>query len=128
MRLILVLLLSLFLMSNYLFSQNLNKDKNLIINSLQINQIQAQPKGGLYGFYKRNISNQIINDCIYEHSCSTFSKGAYASFGLIKGSFLTIDRLTRCNRASASQILPVRITKEGRIIDHWEDYARRSKS
>lgn len=128
MKVAVILFFSMFFLPDYLLSQQLMDDKELIINSLNESQHQTKPKGGLYGFYKRNISDQIINDCIYEHSCSTFSKGVYASFGLLKGTFLTIDRLTRCNRASASQILPARITKEGRIKDHWEDYARRSKS
>lgn len=77
---------------------------------------------GLLSIYDRHISEQILNDCIYEHSCSTFSQGAFSYFGIIKGYFLTADRLSRCNRASLVQVAPVRINEEGKIRDHWTDY------
>lgn len=77
---------------------------------------------GLLSVYNKHISDQILNDCIYEHSCSTFSQGAFSHFGIVKGYFITVDRLSRCNRASLIQVAPVRINEEGKIRDHWTDY------
>lgn len=79
---------------------------------------------GVLKFYKSAISDQIINDCIYEESCSAFSHGAIEEFGLFKGIFLTGDRMMRCNRLSQLHVMPVRINKDGKISDHWLDYAK----
>lgn len=73
-------------------------------------------------FYKKNISEQIINDCIYEVSCSEFSHQLFENYGTFKGVFLTLDRLSRCNRLSYQDVPSTRLNAEGKIIDRWEDY------
>lgn len=77
---------------------------------------------GLLKLYSHHISDQIINDCIYEESCSTFSQGAIKKYGLLKGVFLSADRLSRCNRLSQSHIEQVRFNPNGKIRDHWNQY------
>lgn len=77
---------------------------------------------GLFNFYKRNISDQIINDCIYEVSCSEFSRDVFEHYGLVKGLFLTCDRLSRCNRLSYEETQRERINEQGKIVDRWGDY------
>lgn len=59
------------------------------------NPIKIVAASGLY-FYQNVISKQIGSNCPYHHSCSGFSKMCIAKYGLIKGVFLTGDRLMRC--------------------------------
>jgi putative component of membrane protein insertase Oxa1/YidC/SpoIIIJ protein YidD len=47
--------------------------------------------------YQKVVSPQLFRYCLYERSCSNFSKKAIEEFGLIKGIFLSADRLLRCN-------------------------------
>ena len=106
-----------------LYAQNAEVDTKLLVNhQSEIHQHDGTKFKGLLKIYNRYFSEQIINDCIYEESCSTFSQGAINEYGLIKGGFLSADRLMRCNRASAMDIAPVRINDDGRIKDHWLQY------
>lgn len=73
--------------------------------------------GGLLFTYQAVISSQISADCPYEVSCSAFSKQSIQEFGLIKGLALSADRLTRCTKLSAKDIHPLRINKNGSLID-----------
>ncbi len=68
-------------------------------------------------FYKKNISQQISADCLYEISCSTFSQMALKEYGMLKGIALTADRLARCNRISGTTINEFRINENGKVID-----------
>lgn len=54
--------------------------------------------------YQNVISSQINASCIYNPSCSEFSKKCIKEYGLVKGLFLTADRLQRCTRISAFDI------------------------
>jgi putative component of membrane protein insertase Oxa1/YidC/SpoIIIJ protein YidD len=89
------------------------------INSPSTSKMQMR---GLFKLYKVHFSNQILNDCIYDQSCSAFSQGAFQHYGLLKGAMLTADRLTRCNRATHAEMSSVRFDRSGRVKDHWEDY------
>jgi len=60
--------------------------------------------GGMLFVYQNTISYQFSADCLYNPSCSEYSKKALRKYGLIKGCFLSADRLTRCNRISATGI------------------------
>jgi uncharacterized protein len=51
----------------------------------------------LLWFYKSVVSEQLASQCGFVPSCSRFSYQAIHELGLIKGIFLTADRLTRCN-------------------------------
>lgn len=79
--------------------------------------------GGLLFLYQKVISPQIFADCLYDISCSNFGVLSIKRYGLIKGTFLTSDRLTRCTQFSAQDITAVRINKEtGKVIDNIEWY------
>lgn len=80
---------------------------------------------GILKIYSNHISDQIINDCIYEESCSTFSQGAIREYGMLKGVMLSMDRMMRCNRMSQSSTLPVRFNEVGKISDHWYNYGKK---
>jgi len=122
-----VLLLLLFCLGNAAYAQVAYD--SLIIGKLNEEKhamgLERKKKGvafAMLNFYKRNISDQIINDCIYEVSCSEFSRQLFANYGTFKGVFLTLDRLSRCNRLSYQDVPLTRRNAEGKIIDHWEDY------
>lgn len=73
--------------------------------------------GALTG-YQKVISPQISADCLYEQSCSRFSRAAIQEFGIFKGIALSADRISRCNRVAATSIELIRINPQsGRVVD-----------
>ncbi len=80
---------------------------------------------GLYALYKNHFTDQIVNSCIYDQSCSTFSHGAIKNLGLLKGIMLTADRITRCNRITYAETHLAFLDSSGKIVDHWEDYGKK---
>ncbi|OFX34726.1 MAG: hypothetical protein A2W90_12570 [Bacteroidetes bacterium GWF2_42_66] len=62
--------------------------------------------------YQNLISQHFSANCLYDPSCSDFSKQAVKRFGLVKGSLLTIDRLNRCNRIAATGLDPQTINEK----------------
>ena len=54
--------------------------------------------------YQKLISPQMFRYCFYERSCSNFSKKAIEEVGLIKGIFLSADRILRCNTIAIEDI------------------------
>lgn len=79
--------------------------------------------GGLLYFYQTSLSKHFSADCLYEPSCSNFSKDVISHFGLIKGVFLTADRLSRCNRIAQTSLHPLTINPETRhSSDDWSKY------
>ena len=46
--------------------------------------------------YKYFLSPWLGNQCRFEPSCSTYAMEAITRYGAIKGSWLTIKRLVRC--------------------------------
>lgn len=83
--------------------------------------------GALTG-YQKVISPQISADCLYEQSCSRFSRAAIQEFGIFKGIALTADRLSRCNRVAATSIELLRINLQtGRVVDLPIMYRVKSK-
>ncbi len=60
--------------------------------------------GGLLFFYQNVLSKHFSADCLYSPSCSEFSKLAIKEYGIIKGLFLTIDRVNRCNIIAAQDL------------------------
>jgi putative component of membrane protein insertase Oxa1/YidC/SpoIIIJ protein YidD len=84
---------------------------------LRLNPAYWLLNGALTG-YQKFISPQISADCLYELSCSRFSRSAIQEFGIFKGVALTADRISRCNRVAATSIELLRINPQtGRVID-----------
>lgn len=78
---------------------------------------------GLMAGYQHLISPLLHGYCFYELSCSNFAKAAITEFGIIKGTALAADRLTRCNRISATDLHPVQFNPAtGKFIDEPHDY------
>ena len=63
------------------------------------NEVQAV-FSGLFLFYKSFISSQDLTVCTFTPSCSEYGILAVKEHGVLKGGFLTMDRLTRCNGLS----------------------------
>jgi len=91
-----------------------------------INPLYWMYKGSLRT-YQKVLSPQIASSCIYEISCSRFSDQLVSEFGLLKGFFLSIDRITRCNRAYHAEASPLRKNHEGRIIESVKDLAKKDE-
>lgn len=53
----------------------------------------------LVRFYQKFISKYILigNNCKFYPTCSQYSLEAYEKYGFIKGTFLTVKRILRCN-------------------------------
>lgn len=67
--------------------------------------------------YQKLISEQIGGGCIYSTSCSRYSRKAIQSHGMIKGIFMTGDRLTRCNLFVAKHIPQSHLDDQGYFTD-----------
>lgn len=52
--------------------------------------------------YQSVVSPIISRRCTFSPTCSAYSKALIHEYGLLKGTFLTADRLMRCNRISLS--------------------------
>lgn len=73
-------------------------------------------------FYQQLVSPQMYRNCLYHRSCSNYGKAAIKEFGLIKGVFMSADRLLRCNMDAINDIPPGDFDKEGLAIDEPEKY------
>ena len=78
--------------------------------------------GSMY-LYQNVLSAQLGRQCLYSLSCSNFSKQAIKEFGMVKGVFLTADRLLRCNRISALDLNLMTLNpKTQRFTDNPQQY------
>jgi uncharacterized protein len=94
---------------------------------LRINPVYWLLNGALTG-YQKVISPQISAECLYELSCSRFSRAAIQEFGIFKGIALSADRISRCNRVAATSIEFIRISPlTGRVIDNPSMYRLNAK-
>lgn len=85
--------------------------------------------GGLLFAYQKTISVQIGAACPYEVSCSNFSKQCILKYGLLKGIPLTADRLTRCTKLAAIDMIEGvdYSSRTHRIYDSPNDYAFKTR-
>ena len=93
---------------NYVF-----KGKNWAV---KYNPVSLVFGGGLF-FYQKIISPQIVMGCAFNPSCSNFSKGCVNEFGIVKGVFLSADRLTRCTRLSSIDFHPILFDENDKVTD-----------
>jgi uncharacterized protein len=74
------------------------RDESSVIK--KFNPVSLLFGGSLY-IYQNVLSKHISADCLFTPGCSEFSKQAIKEEGLIKGTFMSIDRVNRCNRIAA---------------------------
>lgn len=74
--------------------------------------------------YQSVISPIISRRCAFSPTCSAYSKALIHEYGLLKGSFLTADRLMRCNRISLSDKNNhyILVNEHGRIYESVDRY------
>lgn len=77
---------------------------------------------GLVNFYKKNISVQIAANCIFEETCSHYSRKLVDEKGIFGGIVLSLDRLSRCNKVTLAETSPLRFTKKGKVIENIDEY------
>jgi len=83
---------------------------------------------GLMYVYQKHVSPQLPSACLYEHSCSSFSRHLILEYGLTKGIFTTADRLMRCNRIAAFDIHPLGIGEQsGKVMETVSTYKIKSE-
>jgi len=70
-----------------------------------LNPVSLLYGGSLY-LYQNFFSQHLSASCLYNPTCSDFSKQAVKEYGLIKGTLLSFDRLSRCNRIAATDLNP----------------------
>ncbi len=82
--------------------------------------------GSMY-IYQKAISEQISAQCGFTPSCSEFSKNLIQHYGLIKGVFLSADRLMRCNGRAGDEYPPSQMDRMTyKLIDSIDFYKWRS--
>ena len=64
---------------------------------IMINKILIYPFIIIIKFYQSFISPLIGSNCRYTPTCSTYSIDSLRKHGLIKGMFLSIRRISKCN-------------------------------
>jgi uncharacterized protein len=78
---------------------------------------------GMMFVYQRFVSPQLPSQCLYEHSCSEFSKELIGTYGLARGIVFTTDRLSRCNRVAALDVHPLSISETSRrVVENVDIY------
>jgi putative component of membrane protein insertase Oxa1/YidC/SpoIIIJ protein YidD len=85
------------------------------------NPVSLSLRGSML-FYQNIVSPQFQGSCLYERSCSNFSKEAIHHFGIIKGVFLSADRLMRCNHPVETEISFLDERENGKYSDEPEKY------
>ena len=78
--------------------------------------------GSLMFFYQKVLSHQFSANCIYEISCSNFSKRVIGEYGLAKGLALSTDRLMRCTELTIRDFNINVFNKDHKLIDNPEKY------
>jgi putative membrane protein insertion efficiency factor len=68
--------------------------------------------GGSLYVYQNFVSQHFSANCLYDPSCSDFSKQVVKEYGVFKGGLLSFDRLSRCNRIAATGLDPAMINKK----------------
>jgi putative component of membrane protein insertase Oxa1/YidC/SpoIIIJ protein YidD len=73
--------------------------------------------GGLLFMYQNVFSAQISANCVYETSCSEYTKKAIQKYGLIKGSFIGMHQLSCCTPTIHKDYCEHSISENGKIIN-----------
>jgi putative membrane protein insertion efficiency factor len=103
--------------------KNIRKYTNLSKNKWQAYNPINLTFSGLMFFYQNVLSSQVNAGCIYSPSCSEFSKQCIKKHGLVKGIFLSADRVQRCNRITALGLNIRNLNSQFKFPDNPEEYS-----
>ncbi len=87
----------------------------------KLNPLRWLATGSMY-FYQQLLSPQLNAGCLYQRTCSNYSKAAIKHYGIIRGVLLTADRLSRCTSGVRPEIPSYRYDAHGHIIDEPGHY------
>ncbi|MFL5753193.1 MAG: membrane protein insertion efficiency factor YidD [Bacteroidia bacterium] len=93
------------------------RNKSLVY---RINPVTYISAGALF-IYQNVISQQIQASCMYEISCSEFTKRSIEREGFIKGLLSGINQLTNCMPSAIDEHCAYVISKDLKIINSLED-------
>lgn len=105
-----------------IIKKNIRKYTNLSKNKWQAYNPINLTFSGLMFFYQNVLSSQVNAGCIYSPSCSEFSKQCIKKHGLVKGVFLSADRVQRCNRITALGLNIKNLNSQFKFPDNPEEY------
>ncbi|HHT03999.1 MAG TPA: membrane protein insertion efficiency factor YidD [Bacteroidales bacterium] len=78
--------------------------------------------------YQKIISAQLSSSCAFNPSCSQYSKDLIKEYGIIKGTFLSSDRITRCTRISLADKSSYHFDKgDGKMHERVDRYRNNHK-
>jgi putative component of membrane protein insertase Oxa1/YidC/SpoIIIJ protein YidD len=92
------------------------KNKKIITRLNPVNYIAA----GLLFFYQGILSEQIQANCMYEISCSNYTKLCINKYGFIIGSLKGIHQLSNCLPSSVDECPPYKISGNLKIKNQVE--------
>jgi len=101
---------------NYIY-----KDESSIIK--KINPVNILFGTTLY-VYQNLISKQLSTKCLYTPSCSEFAREGIREYGLLKGTFLSVDRVNRCGRIQSRDL---KNRKKDPVTNRYSDPVSRYK-
>ena len=78
--------------------KQLFKDRNVKFGLGKNNYLADYTFGSLMYIYQKYLSVQVSSSCLYNPTCSVYSKMLFERYGVFKGIFITADRITRCDR------------------------------
>ena len=111
--------------SGFAFGQR--NDLALLKKNIEVKNQHAEEKHTRASFYWNAVHPQLGVMCLYDMPCRDFYREAFREFGIIKGSFLSIDRMGRCSRLSVIETLPARLTSTGKVKERPADYRLKSR-
>jgi len=68
----------------------------------------------LISFYKKNVSSGLPDRCIYTPSCSSYTYQAIEKYGVLRGCFMGLKRILRCNPLAGGGFDPVKENYRGK--------------
>lgn len=74
---------------------------------MRLTQLPRRAATGLIAFYQKLVSPNLGANCRYQPTCSTYAYQAIERFGLLKGSWMGLRRLSRCHPFHAGGYDPV---------------------
>ena len=98
-----------------------NQSYNKEIHDLKQGHSGKRKRGignALLNFYQKRVSVLISADCVYQLSCSQFSREAVNKKGLIAGVLMSADRLSRCSYPCTKDIPYYKFNHEGLAEDN----------
>lgn len=123
---VLLFLLSASLMaqsqSDLSYLKQADEKKQFLHDHHQRVPVEEYNQQGLNGtfflnLYKALIAEQLSTGCVYEISCSDFMRISIMQYGFLKGFFLGLDRLSRCNELSIRDVPKYKYDMNHQLIE-----------